>query len=80
MFDFRRATVFSLGYRLSKRKMTTCSKNLEGHGPLRHVVAYCVKRSMSESVAMLPHCYRFASTRLKNPLYCEIVSATIVPE
>jgi len=27
-----------------------------------------VKRSMSESVAVLPHCYRCASTRLKNPL------------
>jgi len=24
------------------------------HGPLRHVVSYCVKRSMIESVAVLP--------------------------
>jgi len=33
MFDFRRATVFSVGYRLSKHKMTTYSKNL-GSWPL----------------------------------------------
>jgi len=30
MFDFRRATVFSSGYRLSKRKMTTYSKKFGG--------------------------------------------------
>ena len=33
MFDFRRATVFCLGYRISKHKMTRYAKNL-GHGPL----------------------------------------------
>jgi len=55
MFDLRRATVFFWGYRLSKRKMTTYSKTFWGHGPLRDVVPYCVKRSMSESVAVLPY-------------------------
>ena len=57
MFDFRRATLFSLGYRLSKRRMTTHSKN-RGHGPLRHVASYCVKRSMNESVAVLPQVWK----------------------
>jgi len=33
MFDFTRITLFCLGYRLSKQKMTICSKHLEGHGP-----------------------------------------------
>jgi len=32
--DFRRATVFCLGYRLLKPKMTTYAKNLGSHGPL----------------------------------------------
>ena len=32
MFDFRRATVFCLCYRLSKHKMARSSKNLGGHG------------------------------------------------
>jgi len=30
MFDFRPVTLFSLGYRLSKHKMTIFAKNLEG--------------------------------------------------
>jgi len=30
MFDFGRITLFFLGYHLSKHKMTTCSKYLEG--------------------------------------------------
>jgi len=30
MFDFRRITLFCLGYRLSKRKMTICSKHVWG--------------------------------------------------
>jgi len=34
MFDFRRITLFCLGYRLSNHKMTICSENLERHGPL----------------------------------------------
>jgi len=54
MFDFRRATVYFWGYRHSKRKMTTFSKNVGGHGTLKDVVSYCVKRSMSDSVAVLP--------------------------
>ena len=54
MFDFRRATVYFWGYRLSKRNITTFSKNVGGHGPLRDVVSYCVKRSVSDSVAVLP--------------------------
>jgi len=33
-FDFRRATVFISGYRLSKRKMTRYANNFGGHGPL----------------------------------------------
>jgi len=33
MFDFRRATVFSLGYCLSKCKMTTFWKKIEGMAP-----------------------------------------------
>jgi len=33
MFDFRRATAFSLGYRLSKRKMTIILKILGGMPP-----------------------------------------------
>jgi len=32
-FYFRLTTVFFLGYRLSKHKMTRYSKNLRGHGP-----------------------------------------------
>jgi len=34
--DFRRVTVFCLGYRLSKHNMTRYAKNLGGmgHGPL----------------------------------------------
>jgi len=34
MFDFKRATVFCLGYRLSKHKITICSKHFGGHDPL----------------------------------------------
>jgi len=33
-FDFRLATVFYLGYRLSKHKMTRHSKHFRGNGPL----------------------------------------------
>jgi len=55
MFDFRRVTIYFWGYSLSEQKMTTFSKNLWGHGPLRDVASYCVKRSMSESVAVLPY-------------------------
>jgi len=33
-FDFRRATVFCLGHRLPKHKITRYAKNLRGHGPL----------------------------------------------
>ena len=32
MFDFRRITLFCLEKRLSKYKMTICSKNVGGHG------------------------------------------------
>jgi len=32
-FDFRRATVFSLGHRLSKHKRTRYLSNCCGHGP-----------------------------------------------
>jgi len=34
MFDFRQITLFVLGYRLSKHKMTICSKHFGGHGPV----------------------------------------------
>jgi len=34
MFDFRLATVFRLGCRLSKHKMTKYFENLGGDGPL----------------------------------------------
>jgi len=35
MFDFKRTTLFCLGYRLSKHKITIHAKNLRGgHGPL----------------------------------------------
>jgi len=34
--------------------MNTYSKNLVVHGPLRDAVTYCVKRIMSESVAVIP--------------------------
>jgi len=34
MFDFRLATVFCLGYRLLKNKLTRYFKNFEGHGPV----------------------------------------------
>jgi len=34
--------------------MTTFSKNLGENGLLRDVVSSCVKRSMSDSVAVLP--------------------------
>jgi len=33
MFDFRRKTLFCVGYHLSKHKMTINSKNLSDHGP-----------------------------------------------
>jgi len=33
MFDFRRITLFRLGKRLSKHKMTIFYKNLGGHDP-----------------------------------------------
>jgi len=39
MFDFRRITLFCLGYRLSKHKMTICSKNLGGHGTVGPTLA-----------------------------------------
>jgi len=32
-FDLKRATVFCVGYRLSKHKMTRYAKNNGGHGP-----------------------------------------------
>jgi len=32
-FDFKRATVFFSGHCLSKHKMTSYARNLEGHGP-----------------------------------------------
>jgi len=74
MFDFKRATVFFWEYRLSKRKMTIFSKNFGGHGPLRDVVSYCVKRSINESIAMLPYAWKIHySVRLA-------LSATNVPE
>jgi len=74
MFDFRRATLFHWGYRLSKQKMTTYSKNCGRHGPLTDVVSYCVKRSMSESVAVLPYVWKIHyNVRLA-------LSATNVPE
>ena len=44
MFDFRRITLFCLGYRLSKHKMTICSKNLGGMAPLAHLAAAMVRR------------------------------------
>jgi len=34
MFDFRRITLFCLGYRFSKHKITMCAENLEGNGTL----------------------------------------------
>jgi len=34
MFDFRRIGLFCLGYRLSKHKITICSKHFGGHGSL----------------------------------------------
>ena len=34
MFDFRRAGVFCLGYRLSKHKMTRYAKSFGGNGLL----------------------------------------------
>jgi len=54
MFGFRRATIYFGGYRLSKRKMTTFSKNW-GYATLRDVVSYCVERSTSEPVAVFPY-------------------------
>jgi len=33
MFDFRQITLFCLGYRLSKHKMTICSENRGGASP-----------------------------------------------
>ena len=33
MFDFRRIKLFCLEKRLSKHKMTICSKHLGSHGP-----------------------------------------------
>jgi len=42
MFDIWRITILCLGYRLSKHKMTICSKNIwGGHGPLGY--AYGLK-------------------------------------
>jgi len=41
MFDFSRATVFSLGYRLSKRKMTTYSKNVGVMTPWLRLCSDC---------------------------------------
>jgi len=34
MIDFRRITLFCLGYRLSNHKITVFSRNLGGHGLL----------------------------------------------
>jgi len=33
MFDFRRATIFCLGHRFSKHKITRCAKSLGGMAP-----------------------------------------------
>jgi len=34
MLDFRQITLFCFGYQLLKHKMTICSENVGGHGPL----------------------------------------------
>jgi len=53
VFDFRRITLFRLGYRLSKHKITICSENFFGeHGPLG-----------SRATPMSGYIYRDASCR-----------------
>jgi len=46
MFDFRRKTLFCLGYCFYKHKMTIYSKNLEGHAPLGY--AYVLRHSSND--------------------------------
>ena len=55
MFDFRRATVFFWNTASQSKKWLFILKVLGVRGPLRDVVSYCVKRSMNESVAVLPY-------------------------
>ena len=45
MFDFMRATIFCLGYRLSKHKMTRNAKNFGRLGPLGPASGYANVRA-----------------------------------
>jgi len=72
MFDFRRETVFSLGYRLSKRKR--CSDTVTADNNKTRCFIIC----KSKQVRICGNAS--ASTSLKIPLQFEIVSVTIVPE
>jgi len=56
--DFKQATVFCLGYRLPKHKMTRCAKSLEGPwSPLATPMPWLI----SDAVAK---CWRFYDLRL----------------
>jgi len=59
-FDFRRATIYFWGYRLSKQKMTTFSKNFRAWPPKRRCFILCEKKH--------DWICSSASSRLKNPL------------
>ena len=49
---------YILGDTASQSKKWLLFLKVWGHGPLRDVVSYCVKRSMSESIAVLPHVWK----------------------
>jgi len=55
MFDFRRATVYFGDTASQSEKLPLFLKILGNMVPLRDVVSCCVKRSMNESVAVLPY-------------------------
>jgi len=57
MFHFKLTTIFCWGYRLSKHKMTICSKNLVGHvllDPLATPMSFNTHAYMQEKVCAIP--------------------------
>jgi len=64
--DFRRATVFCLGYRLTKHKITRYSENLKGDGPLvppNYAYISCVFERLQNKLFFL--CFTVRSSIIK---------------
>ena len=70
MFDFRRITLFCLGYRLYKHKMTICSENWEGMIPRSPLATHMVSTGnvlVSPFSASLFHITNFCHYELMLP-------------